>query len=57
MPRFIVSDIMWDTDDDVVDLPESLEVVAEDKSEALDAVSDKSGYLIFMANVKEVTEK
>lgn len=55
MAKFKVSDIEWETDGEDVPLPTS-EIVdgVDDEDEAIDAMSDKYGWLISSCSVTEI---
>ena len=46
MKNFWVVGIVYDTDGENVDLPENLEVECEDIEQAIDRVSDETGWLV-----------
>ena len=46
MKKFWVVGIEYDTDGEIVDLPKSLEVECEDIEQAIDRVSDETGWLV-----------
>lgn len=46
MKKFWVVGIEYDTDWEIIDLPESLEVECEDIEQAIDRVSDMTGWLV-----------
>ena len=54
MSKFWVIGIEFETDGEVVDLPESLEVECDDIEDAIDAVSDETGWLV--KSVKNIIE-
>lgn len=56
MPKFYVSNIIWDTDGETVDLPDTAVVEAEDDSEVLDVLSDEYGWLIESCTIEEMSE-
>ena len=54
MKKFWVVGIEYDTDGEIVDLPENLEVECEDIEQAIDRVSDETGWLV--KSVKNIIE-
>ena len=46
MPKFHATDIVWDTDDEKVDLPDDVIIEAEDEDAVVDALSDEYGWRI-----------
>lgn len=54
MKKFWVVGIEYDTDGEIVDLPENLEVECEDIEEAIDKVSDETGW--FVNSVRDIIE-
>lgn len=59
MKKFLVVGIEYDTDGEIVDLPENLEVECDDEvdafdDEVIDAVSDITGWLV--KSVKDIIE-
>lgn len=46
MKKFWLIGIDFETDGEEVDLPDSLEVECEDIEQAIDAVSDETGWLV-----------
>lgn len=54
MKKFWVVGIVYDTDGESVDLPENLEVECEDIEQAIDRVSDETGWLV--SSVKNIIE-
>jgi len=54
MKKFWVVGIKYDTDGEIVELPENLEVECEDIEEAIDKVSDETGWLV--NSVRDIIE-
>jgi hypothetical protein len=54
MKKFWVVGIVYDTDGENIDLPENLEVECEDIEQAIDRVSDETGWLV--SSVKNIIE-
>ena len=54
MKKFWVVGIVYDTDGENIDLPESMEVECEDIEQAIDRVSDETGWLV--KSVKNIIE-
>lgn len=55
-PRFIITDIVWDTDNDdaaTLGLPEHTELNAPDEESVADALSDTFGYLVISCRAEE----
>ena len=53
--RYLITDIYWDTDNDDVFLPTSMEVNAESAIDAIDVATDITGYCIFgCSSVEEI---
>jgi hypothetical protein len=55
--KFKVSKIVWDTDgqdQDFLNLPDNMEVEADNEDEAVDACTDKTGWCISSATVDKV---
>ena len=46
MKKFWVVGIEYDTDGEIVELPENMEVECDDIEEAIDKVSDETGWLV-----------
>lgn len=54
MKKFWVVGIEYDTDGETIDLPENMEVECQDIEEAIDRVSDVTGWLV--KSVKNIIE-
>ena len=54
MKKFWVVGIVYDTDGEIVDLPKNLEVECEDIEQAIDLVSDETGWLV--SSVENIIE-
>ena len=54
MKKFWVVGIVYDTDGENIDLPENMDVECEDIEEAIDKVSDETGWLV--KSVKNIIE-
>jgi hypothetical protein len=54
MRKFWAVGIEYDTDGEIVDLPENLEVECDDIEEVIDKISDETGWLV--KSVKNIIE-
>jgi hypothetical protein len=54
MKKFWVVGIKYDTDGEIVELPENMEVECDDIEEAIDKVSDETGWLV--NSVRDIIE-
>lgn len=57
MKNYTLTNIVWDTEGEQVNLPTTMTVFTEDESEAIEVASDKTGWCILSADVEETKVK